>query len=95
MRASFVYVITLQVEGKPKILPTWEMRQSMPLGNNVYSLDSICFLTVTPSRPSQPLILYFYRTWNPIISSLQLYCQATPAYTIYNPISYVQNSFVL
>jgi hypothetical protein len=31
----------------------------LPLGNNVYSVDSICLLTCYPSQPSDPLASYF------------------------------------
>jgi hypothetical protein len=31
----------------------------LPLGNNVYSMDSICFLICYPSHPSDPLAIYF------------------------------------
>jgi hypothetical protein len=36
----------------------------LPLGDNVYSVDSICFLVCYPSRRSDRLVFYFQRTSN-------------------------------
>jgi hypothetical protein len=58
----FALVTSLRVEGKqthilckPKTLPETASYKVLPLRNNIYSMDSICFLIRYSSHPSDPL----------------------------------------
>jgi hypothetical protein len=55
---AFNFISERTVLCKPKTLPETASYNVLRLGNNVYILDRIYFLTCYPSYPSDPLAFY-------------------------------------